>query len=366
MKHKLHIVTSGCSFTNNFRPNVDPHTKTEDVWKKDEKDIYTWFHWLWKSLGKETDTEFYNYGAITNDNKTICRSIFYKVNDLIFNKGVNPKDIIVIAQWTSLTRNSWFISNEIYKENNCHKNYLKNFDSPPHTNDFLQWDYKKSAYENGYYYLTGGYYSPTNNPDGMQEFAIEYLNKVLSKDERYIDWFDSMIGLFSYLESLGVTKIKSFQMNNNFSKSYLDDTKTPPIYDEERKIKSLLGKKLDTYDCIIKEKIICNTWNDVNLNDQNPYVKMYSDRIDFDKYFWFFEENYLHKQGGIIEWSIRNFKETLDDGKYNLPKVLWREMNGMDIDDQRKYLNTSWYGHTSSILARKFVNDVVLNWDILK
>jgi hypothetical protein len=366
MNHKLHIVTSGCSFTNNFRPNVDPHSKTEDTWKRDEKDIYTWFHWLWKSLGKETDTEFYNYGAITNDNKTICRSIFYKVNDLIFNKGVNPKDIIVIAQWTSLTRNSWFISKEIYKENNCHKNYLKNFDSPPHTNDFLQWDYKKSAYENGYYYLTGGYYSPTNNPDGMQEFAIEYLNTVLSKDERYIDWFDSMIGLFSYLESLGVTKIKSFQMNNNFSKSYLDDSKTPPIYDEERKIKGLLGKKLDTYDCIIKEKIICNTWNDINLNDQNPYVKMYSDRIDFDKYFWFFEENDLHKQGGIIEWSIRNFKETLDDGKYNLPKVLWREMNGMDIDDQRKYLNTSWYGHTSSILARKFVNDVVLNWDILK
>jgi len=195
----------------------------------------------------------------------------------------------------------------------------------------------------------------------MQEFAVDYANKVLSKEERYIDWFDSMIGLFSYLESLGVTKIKSFQMNNNFSKSYLDESKTPPSYNEERKrINS------DTYDCIVKEKIICNTWNDLILTDENPYVKMYADRINFDKYFWFFEEENKHKNGGVIEWSIRNFNENLDDAKYDLPKVLWREMNGMDEDDQRKYLNNSWYGHTSSILARKFVNDVVLKWDIFK
>lgn len=366
MKNKLHIVTSGCSFTSNFRPNIDPYRKTEDVWKEDEKEIYTWFHWLWKIYGKNVDAEFHNYGAITNDNKTICRSIFYKVNDLIFNKGVNPKDIIVIAQWTSLTRTSWFISPEIYKQNNCNKNFIEKNDSPPHTNDFIQWDSKSSGYEHGYYYLTGGYFSPTNNPDGMQEFGVSYFQNVLSKNERYIDWFDSIIGLFSYLESLGITKIKCFQMNNNFSKSYLDDSKTPPSYEEEKKRKSLFGRAVDTYDCIIKDKIVCNTWNDTNLSDKNPYVKIYSDRIDFDKYFWFFEEENLHKKGGIIEWSIRNFDENMDDEKYNLPKVLWREMNGMDDDDQRKYLNRSWYGHTSSILARKFVKEVVLNWDIFK
>ena len=50
----------------------------------------------------------------------------------------------------------------------------------------------------------------------------------------------------------------------------------------------------------------------------------------------------------------------------DLPKVLWREMNGMSLDEQKKYLERSWYGHTSSILTKKFVNEVVLNWDILK
>ncbi len=56
-------------------------------------------------------------------------------------------------------------------------------------------------------------------------------------------------------------------------------------YDEEKK-----RKNSDVYDCIIRDKVVCNTWNDINLNEQNPYVKMYSDRIDFDKYnimfFW--------------------------------------------------------------------------------
>ncbi len=359
MENKIHIVGSGCSFTSNFRPNVDPYNKSEERWKSDDKDQYTWFHWLWRILPK-TDYELHNYGAITNDNKTICRSIFYKVNDLIFNKGVDPKNIIVIPQWTSLTRTSWFISPEIYNSNNnCLKNFIEKNDSPPHTNDFIQWDSKDNAYQYGYFYLTGGYYNKTFNPDKMDEFALTYASKVLSKEERYIDWFDSIIGLFSYLESVGITKIKSFQMNNNFSKSYLDESKTPPSYNEERKrINS------DTYDCIVKEKIICNTWNDTSLTDENPYVKIYADRLDFDKYFWFFEEENQHKKGGIIEWSIRNFSEDLPDGNYDLPKVLWRELNGLDEADQRKYLNRSWYGHTSSILARKFVNDVVLNWKI--
>ena len=67
--------------------------------------------------------------------------------------------------------------------------------------------------------------------------------------------------------------------------------------------------------------------------------------------------------GGIIEWSIRNYNE---NQKTNLPNVLWREMNGLDDEDQRKYLNKDWYGHTSSVLAKKFVEDIVLNWDIFK
>ncbi len=48
---------------------------------------------------------------------------------------------------------------------------------------------------------------------------------------------------------------------------------------------------------MLKQKKIANTWDDEITIYDNPYVKTYADRIDFDKYFWFFEEKNLHKYG---------------------------------------------------------------------
>ena len=136
---------------------------------------------------------------------------------------------------------------------------------------------------------------------------------------------------------------------------YLKEAKNPPYYSTP--------KDKSVYECIIENKDICNTWEQKELYFSNSYVKSYADKIDFKKYFWFFEENSLHLFGGLIEWSIRNFDYNLEG---DLPKVLWREMNGMNLDEQKEYLERSWYGHTSSILAKKFVNEIVLNWDIFK
>jgi hypothetical protein len=133
----------------------------------------------------------------------------------------------------------------------------------------------------------------------------------------------------------------------------MDTVKTDPYYSNE-----------NVYDNIINKKTIFNTWDSDNEIYKNPYVKIFADRVDFDKYFWFFEEKNLHKYGGIIEWSIRNFNQDLNGGKYNLPKVLWRELNNLNENQQMEYLNRYWYGHTSSILTKKFVEDVVLKWDI--
>ena len=60
-----HIVVSGCSFTNNYRCNLED----EKRWERDPIEDWTWAHWLQQSL-KETH-ELHNYGTITNDNKTI-------------------------------------------------------------------------------------------------------------------------------------------------------------------------------------------------------------------------------------------------------------------------------------------------------
>jgi hypothetical protein len=344
-----HIVVSGCSFTNNFRCNLEDERR----WERDPIEDWTWAHWLQHSL-KETH-ELHNYGTITNDNKTIARSIIYKVTDLL-NKGTDPNDISVIAQWTTLTRNSFFVSPLKYEnDNNPAKRYKKYNESWAHTNDYLiNGKDKVSPYEHGYFHLTGGF-NPTNNPINIDSVTFEWLDKIMTYDERYFEWFEYVNMLLDFLNSRGITKIKFFCMNNNFSKKYLNEGRTPPYYHTP--------KEKTIYECIIENKDVCDTWEQKELQFDNAYVKSYADKIDFKKYFWYFEENLVHLYGGIIEWSIRNFDYNMDG---DLPKVLWREMNGMNLDEQKKYLERSWYGHTSSILTKKFVNDVVLNWEIFK
>jgi len=342
-----HIVVSGCSFTNNFRINIG----NERIWENDQIEDWTWANWLQDSL-KDTHI-LHNYGTITNDNKTIARSIIYKVTDLL-KEGIEPNDISVIVQWTTITRNSFFVSPEKYKSANPAIRFQKTGESWAHTNDYLiKGKDKATPYQQGYFHLTGGF-NPTNNPINIDPVTIEWFDKIMSHTERYFEWFEYINMLLDFLNNRGITKIKFFCMNNNFSKKYLKEG-TPPYYNTP--------KEKSVYECIIENKDICNTWEQKELHFENSYVKTYADKIDFKKYFWFFEENSLHLFGGLIEWSIRNFDYNLEG---DLPKVLWREMNGLDIEGQKKYLERSWYGHTSSILTKKFVNDVVLNWDILK
>jgi hypothetical protein len=342
-----HIVVSGCSFTNNYKINI----RGERDWENDLIEDWTWAHWLQDYL-KDTHT-LHNYGAITHDNKSIVRSIIYKVSDLLKN-GIPPEDIIVVAQWSTLIRSSFFVTPEKYQSVNPEIIYKKNGASWAHTTDYLiTGKDKKSPYEHGYFHLTGGF-NQTNNPINIDPLISQWVDTIMSYTERYFEWFEYINMLLNFLHVNGITKIKFFNMNNNFSKNYMNAA-PPPYYDTE--------KNKSVYECMIEDKTICNTWEQKELEFENSYVKSYADKIDFKKYFWFFEENFVHSYGGIIEWSIRNFDYNMSG---DLPKVLWREMNGMNLDEQKKYLERSWYGHTSSILAKKFVKDVVLNWEIFK
>ena len=343
-----HIVVSGCSFTHNFRINM----RDERDWETDPIETWTWANWLQDYL-KDTHI-LHNYGAVTNDNKSIVRSIIYKVSDLL-KSGILPEDIVVAVQWSSLTRNSFFVTPEKYRFANPYSMYKKTSVSWAHTTDYLINDKDKTApYEHGYFHLTGGF-NPVKNPINIDPLTSQWFESIMSYTERYFEWFEYINMLLDFLHVNGITKIKFFNMNNNFSKNYITPSSAPPYYNTE--------KNKSIYQCIIEDKTICNTWEQKELQFNNSYVKSYADKIDFKKYFWFFEENSVHLYGGIIEWSIRNFDYNMEG---NLPKVLWREMNGMDIDEQKKYLEKSWYGHTSSILAKKFVEDVVLNWEIFK
>ena len=76
-----HIVVSGCSFTNNYRCNL----QDERYWLNDRIEDWTWAHWLQQSL-KETHI-LHNYGTITNDNKTFHQTTLkIKIGIKIQNK----------------------------------------------------------------------------------------------------------------------------------------------------------------------------------------------------------------------------------------------------------------------------------------
>ena len=199
-----HIVVSGCSFTNNFRINIGDERR----WERDPIENWTWANWLQEKL-KDTHI-LHNYGTITHDNKTIARSIIYKVSDLL-KEGVNPNDISVIAQWTTLTRNSFFISPEKYESNkNPAISYIKQNDSWVHTSDYLIKGKDKTAeYEHGYFHLTGGF-NPTKNPINIDPVTFEWLDKVMTYNERYFEWFEYILLLLNFLEVNGITKIKFF------------------------------------------------------------------------------------------------------------------------------------------------------------
>ena len=107
--------------------------------------------------------------------------------------------------------------------------------------------------------------------------VFEYLDKVMTYTERYFEWFEYITMLLNFLEVNGITKIKFFNMNNNFSKKYLNEGRTPPYYHTPT--------NKSVYECIVENKDICDTWEQKELQFENPYVKNYADKIDFNKYF---------------------------------------------------------------------------------
>ena len=49
---KKYIVASGCSFTNNYKINVDNESK-ENRWKNESIEEYTWVNWLRNILDED-------------------------------------------------------------------------------------------------------------------------------------------------------------------------------------------------------------------------------------------------------------------------------------------------------------------------
>ena len=101
-----YIVCSGCSFTRQeYRLGFDGD---EEHYKADNSNMWRWPHWIKKLYPKKI---VYNLGNPTNDNNLIATSTISKITELI-KKWINPKEIKVFIQWSEMTRESFYVSQD--------------------------------------------------------------------------------------------------------------------------------------------------------------------------------------------------------------------------------------------------------------
>jgi hypothetical protein len=355
-----YLITSGCSFTRAGRLNIDV-TET-DMMETDDIEFYYYPHQI--QLLKP-NLKVINLGNVTNDNKTIARSVIYKIEKLK-KEGVDVSDISVIVQWSSFYRNSFFISPSKIKEDSKlklpqHRNRWDN--DYAHINDFVE--EKNEMGENGYMFLTGGFMMEhIKNP--IKQFAELYLGYVHSYEERMLSFFETIVMLQMYLKSNNI-KYKMFNIANNFSDTYVLNNTNSGGFPEFRPVNTGNNQMRE----LLVNRFIPNTWNDSLSYKNNPYLNHYWNLIDWDS-FWFYEEDGLHKYGGVVEWAIRNFNINDQNRNTNYRNVLWMEQK---LEEGKEYtienlikLYTPDHcplGHVSARMYNLFVTNVVSQWGLI-
>ena len=358
-----YVVTNGCSFTRAGRLNIDVTDNNfideDDMTRCGESSVYNYYPHQIQMLHPEL--KVINLGNVTNDNQVIARNIIYKIEKLK-KEGINVSDISVIVQWSSFYRNSFFVSPSRIKENSKlklpqHRNRWDN--DYAHINDFVE--EKNEIGENGYYFLSGGYgMDHVKNP--MKEFAHLNLGYLHSYEERMLCFLETIVMLQLYLKSNEI-KYKMFNIANNFSDTYvLNNTNGGgfPMFKPED------SKHNEMYE-ILKNKFIPNTWNDGMNYKDNPYLNYYWNLIDWNS-FWFYEEDGVHKYGGVTEWAIKNFDINHFDGINE--NILFMEQYRKGVIHTEETLLELYQsghcplGHVSASLYKIFTENIISKWNL--
>lgn len=338
-----YLITSGCSFTSAHRVNY--HRK-DDEFLKDEKKFWYYTHWIQKN---NPELKVYNMGSPGNNNSIIARSAIYKAKQLI-KEGVSPNQIGIIIQWSSYFRRSHFISNDI-------KPFIPFEEHKDYVNDYLT--EKSKPGENGYWMNLAipdmKYSSMERENKRMFKYNQSYLETLYNDESRYFEWLEYFDYIISFCKANSI-QLKCFFMHNSFSSQY-DYGLMPGNYNSGNE--SIKG--------IFEDKNIFNTWNETQFRIESyPYTKYLYNSIDWDKYCWFFEEEGIHKKGGVFEWAIRNQVKSSDEN-FN---PLFMEYE--DFDSQSKLEDAiingkiGWTGHVSSCNYKKFTEEVILKWDMFQ
>ena len=298
-----YVLTTGCSFTNNNRLNVDSVNDKTDIIR------LSWPHYLQQELGDAYSV--LNYGGATNDNVSMCRIQLYHINRLI-KEGINPKDISIVTQWSDPVRYSTYI----------HKQFTKEYHRLGHTlvyhND---WETKP-----GVFFLTGGFSPPTGQDSAINYFDIENSIKFW---ELEINYDNAINQTLHWLELWNLLEVRCKELGIN---TYYMSMRNPYSIECEK-----WGGAPKNNSDIPSKKL----WFD-NYEVLKPYI----DSLPIDSPNHWHYKNYC----GLLEWSIDN---RIDD----VPVFQEFEWDGVKTYDEYLKIQPYGWGHPSSKMMEKFIKE---------
>lgn len=302
-----YIITTGCSFTNNLRLDVDGEDKISN-------DRLSWPYFLQKKLGDEY--KVLNYGGATNDNISMCRIQMYHIDKLI-SEGVQPSDISIITQWSDSVRYSFYFDKKFPKD----KHYLGH--TLVYHND---WQNKQ-----GVFFLTGGFSPPTHQGSAVKYFGIENFIKYWECDIVYDNQINQVL---HWLESWNLLEYKCKELG---IKTYYMSMRNP--FSNE-----------------------CQFWGGAPNNDSDlpsktkwfekyEVLKPYIEKLPIDSPNYWHHKNYC----GLLEWTLDN------KGDESIP--LFQEYFHDNVKNYNEYLKIqpNGWGHPSPQMMEIFVEKELIN-----
>lgn len=187
MSKYTHLVTSGCSFSDNVGER--------------------WPHYLAQRL----NAKLFNRGHGSAGNDWISRSTIFQISELL-NLGVQPSKILAVVMWSGIDRASIFISN---KETRHYDSLINSDNGSCNPINFIYHDHSvtpKNSDKISSGYLIGSMGCTFEN-DNITRLKQEYVLRFLNNEALAINSIHNWLELQWFCRATGVNLVNQTYMN---------------------------------------------------------------------------------------------------------------------------------------------------------
>tara|TARA_Y100000768_G_scaffold344083_1_gene290089 strand:+ start:861 stop:1850 length:990 start_codon:yes stop_codon:yes gene_type:complete len=320
-----HIICSGCSFTRQEkRIGLDGDSTN---FYMDEPNMWRWPHWIQKLYPKKM---VYNIGNPTNGNNLIAVSTIHKVTELL-NRGIKAKDIQVFIQWSEMTRDSFYVSQDTlnFFDVKVDLNHEKYHDACAHTSFFPNKNKNLNKY--GHYIISSGT-EADHVKSKWRKYLIESINKVQNLERAIIKHYESILLIQNFLKEKNIDYLMF-----NYPRNYSSDNSN-----EKYSLTNNYNKKIPK--------------NIFDFKYDNPYIDYFVENVDWDK-MWFYK-NKQTNIGGLIDFAIMNYDFDRDEELFMEHKVK-KCKSAKEVAKFHLKMGSNNVGHISSQMNKVFVEKIL-------